>query len=119
MIKHIAIGFLNGVDPVEADRWYFRYHSRECVGFFGPWLRRYESYRAYTPPPESERFGGRGGRLTELWYDSVESFTEAKPFDRPFTLALFTRVVEAPPAISTFVGYKPDVDFLKDSPLIP
>ena len=116
MIKHIAIGFLNGVDPIEADRWYFRYHSKECVRFFGPWLRRYESYRAYAPPPEAERYGARGGRLTELWYDSVESFTEAKPFDRPFSRASFTRAVEAPPAVSTFVPAMPTEDFLGKEP---
>ncbi len=34
MIKQAAIGFLNGVDSMEADRCYFRFHSKECVRFF-------------------------------------------------------------------------------------
>lgn len=116
MIKQTAIGFLDGVDPIEADRWYFRHHSKECVRFFGPWLRRYESYRAYEPPPEAERFGVRRGRLTELWYDSVESFVEAKPFNRPFSRASFTRVVKAPPAAGALVPAMPTEDFLGKEP---
>jgi len=116
MIKQVAVGFLDGVDPIEADRWYFRYHSKECVRFFGPWLRRYESYRAYQPPPEAERFGVRRGRLTELWYDSVESFIEAKPFERPFTRPSFTRVVDAPPPAGAFVPAMPTEDFLGKEP---
>jgi len=116
MIKQVAIGFLDGVDPIEADRWYFRFHSKECVRFFGPWLRRYESYRAYHPPPEAERFGVRRGRLTELWYDSVESFIEAKPFSWPYTRPSFNRFVEAPPAAGAIVPAMPTEDFLGRAP---
>lgn len=116
MIKHVAIGFLNGVNPIEADRWYFRYHCRECVRFFGPWLRRYESYRALEAPPEAGQFGVRHGRMTELWYDSAESFMEARPFSRPFTRPAFTRSVKAPPAASTLVPAMPTEDFLGKEP---
>jgi len=116
MIKMTAIGFLNGVDPVEADRWYFRYHSKECVRFFGPWLRRYESYRALATPAEAGPWGVRGGRLTELWYDSPESFVEAKPFERPYTPASFTRVTQALPSLATIVPAMPTEDFLGKEP---
>jgi hypothetical protein len=116
MIKQVAIGFLDGVDPVEADRWYFRYHSKECIRFFGPWLRRYESYRAYNAPPGAEHFGVRQGRLTELWYDNIESFIEAKPFSWPFTRSSFTRFVQAPPAAGAIVPAMPTEDFLGKAP---
>lgn len=116
MIKQAAIGFLNGVDSMEADRWHFRFHSKECVRFFGPWLRRYESYRALEPPPEAEPFGVRRGRMTELWYDSVESFVEAKPFNRPFTPGSFTRAAEDPPAAAALVPTMPTEDFLGKEP---
>jgi hypothetical protein len=116
MIKQVAIGFLDGVNPIEADRWYFRYHSKECIRFFGPWLRRYESYRAYDPPADAKRFGVRSGRLTELWYDSVESFVEAKPFGWPFTRPSFIRFVEAPPAAGAIVPAMPTEDFLGRAP---
>lgn len=85
MIKHVFVGVLNGVDEIMRERWYFRYHGKEVVRFIGPWLKRYETYKAYDPPPEAKRFGVVGGRMTELWYSSVEDFVEAKPNDRPYT----------------------------------
>jgi len=36
MIKHVFVGFLNGADEILGERWYFRYHSKEVVRFFGP-----------------------------------------------------------------------------------
>ncbi len=78
MIKHVFIGYLNGINEIEAWRWYVRYHSKEAIRFFGPWLRRYETYRAYPPPPEAKRFGAVGGYVTELWFTNVEEFIESK-----------------------------------------
>lgn len=85
MIKHCFV-FQPRTNRIETDRYYFRFHSKEVVRFFGPWLRRYETYRAYDAPPEADRFGVRRGRMTELWYDNVEAFIEAKPLERPYTL---------------------------------
>ncbi len=116
MIKQVAIGFLDGVNRIEADRWYFRYHSKECIRFFGPWLRRYETYLAHAPPPGAERFGVRGGRLTELWYDSVQSFAEATPYDWPFTRGAFSRVSKAPPAAGALFPAMPTENFLGKAP---
>lgn len=118
MIKDVFLGFLNGVNPVEGERWYFRFHSKEVVRFFGPWLYRYETYRAYAPPPEAKRFGALGGRMTELWYDNVESYREAKPNSRPYTRAPWTATI--PP--SGIVGARiivpamPTEDFLGKEP---
>lgn len=117
MIKMTAIGFLNGVDRTEADRWYFRYHSKECIRFFGPWLRRYESYLAYDFPAAAEPWNPLGGRLTELWWDSVESFQECRPFGWPFTPAAFTRVTQAPTGSGVVVPAMPTEDFLGKHPL--
>jgi len=116
MIKQVAIGFLDGVDPVEADRWYFRYHSKECVRFFGPWLRRYESYRAFQPPTDAQEYGVKQGRLTELWYDSVDSYIEAKPYNWPFTKSAFTRVTPTSPTAGALVPAMPTEDFLGKAP---
>jgi len=71
MIKHVFVGFLNGAPEIEGERWYFRYHSKEVVRFFGPWLRRYETFNAYDPPQEARQLGAVGGRMTELWYANV------------------------------------------------
>ena len=86
MIKHVFVGFIHGVEKVVGERWYFRYHSKEVVRFFGPWLRRYETYPAQAIPPGSERFGVVGGRLTELWYDKPEDMLEADVMRRPYTM---------------------------------
>ena len=43
MIRQIVSRFLHGHDPIMAERWYYRYHCKEVVRAFGPWLRRYET----------------------------------------------------------------------------
>ncbi len=76
MIKEIVIGYLSQApNPVLADRYYLRSHGPDVVRMSGPWLRRYESYKAYNPPPEAiERFGARAGRYTELWFNNTEEY---------------------------------------------
>ncbi len=102
MIKHCFV-FEPGIDMVLFNRWYFRFHSKECVRFFGPWLRRYETYRAYNAPAED----------FDAWHKAV---VESPPRYTPPAWAREALFVEM---ASTFVPYKPDVDFLKDNPLIP
>jgi len=117
MIKHVFVGWLQRVNPVEADRWYFRFHSKEVVRAVAPWLRRYETYRAYEPPPEAERFGVRDGRLTELWYDNVAAFNEADTVNRPYSPAPFQFTRESPMvAAVTIVPAMPTEDFLGKEP---
>lgn len=84
MIKHVFV-FQPAISMIEADRYYLRFHSKECIRFFGPWLRRYETYRAYDAPSEADRFGVLRGRMTELWYGRVEDFMEADPNRKPYT----------------------------------
>jgi hypothetical protein len=84
MIKHVFI-FQPSINMIEADRWYFRYHSKEVVRFIGPWLRRYETYRAYDAPATADKYGVRRGRLTELWFNNVPEFIEAGAGGRPYT----------------------------------
>jgi hypothetical protein len=84
MIKHLFV-FQPAVSMVEADRYYFRFHANEVVRFVGPWLCRYETYRASNAPKEADRFGCLRGRLSELWYRSVGEFREADPENRPYT----------------------------------
>ena len=49
MIRHVFI-FEPPVSLDVFDIWYFRHHAPECVRFFGPWLRRYETYRIKQVP---------------------------------------------------------------------
>jgi chalcone isomerase len=85
MIKHVFI-FEPRMNPIEADRYYFRFHSKEAVRAVGPWLRRYETYRAWNAPAQADKFGIRRGRLSELWYENLEAFAEAKVYSRPYTV---------------------------------
>lgn len=115
MIKRVFVGYLSSVNVIEGDRWYFRFHSKECVRFTGPWLRRYETYRAYDPQPAAKRFGALCGRLTELWYDSVEAFIEADSDSRPYTPPPFPFPFMGGAAV-TIVPAMPTEDFLGREP---
>lgn len=115
MIKHVFLGAA-WKSMIEADRWYYRFHSKETLRFVGPWLRRYETYRAYEPPPEAERFGVRNGRLGELWYDSLEAWIEAAPNSRPYTPPPPAAVANRTPGARTMVPARPTEDFLGKEP---
>lgn len=117
MIRQIVSGFLHGHDPIIAERWYYRYHCKEVVRAFGPWLRRYETYKTLPPPPQAERFGVRGGFLTELWYANLEDYVEAEPYARKWTpmppLPAGTAEVEP---CHILVPARPTEDFLGKEP---
>ena len=55
------------------ERWYWRAHAPQTQRSLGPWLRRYESYRALPAPPEAEAVGYYNYRLSELWFDRLEA----------------------------------------------
>lgn len=121
MIKHVFVGTMTGIDEITAERWYFRYHAPEVVRAIGPWLRRYETFKAYPPRPEAEALGVVGGRMTELWYASVEDFIEAKVASRPFTTEpkLLEAMVQDPSKVFagiTIVPAMPTEDFLGKEP---
>jgi uncharacterized protein (TIGR02118 family) len=84
MIRHVAL--LEPPVPLDQfDAWYTTVHSVECMKLYGPWLRRYESYKARTPAAGDVQTVYYQGRYTELWYDSVESFREAAPMSRTYS----------------------------------
>lgn len=85
MIKHVFIGFLRDEHETDALRFYLRYHSREIVRAVGPWLRRYETYRGFQPPPEAKKYRAVGGYMTELWYSGIDDFVEGRADFRPYT----------------------------------
>ena len=69
----------------EHDRWYFRYHSKEAMNWFGPWMTRYGTYKAYDAPPEADDSLVKQGRVTEIWYNSVQDFDDAGSLRKPYT----------------------------------
>jgi hypothetical protein len=76
LIKEAVIGFgSTAANQIVSDRFYLRYHGPDVVRISGPWLRRYESYKAYDPPPEAvARFGAKRGRYSELWFSNLEEY---------------------------------------------
>ena len=120
MIKHCFIFSINRNDPV-GDRFYFRFHSKECIRFFGPWLTRYETYRSFDVLAEAAiaRYGVMSpGRVTELWYRSVDEWNEAKPNSRPYTAPPggWQRGTSTVPRPVTMVPAMPTEDFLGKEP---
>jgi len=80
MIKEAVIGLFDDMEPVMADRYYFRFHGPDVMRISGAWIRQYDSYKTYEPPPEAiQRFGARRGRYTELWFDNLEAYTNRPP----------------------------------------
>jgi hypothetical protein len=67
----------NNVLPV-MERWLLQVHAPETIARIGPWLTRYQSYRATSPPPEMyaevENFGYYNWRVTELWHRPGEAY---------------------------------------------
>jgi hypothetical protein len=115
MIKHIFVGFLDKVSALEGTRWYFRYHSKEVVRYVGPWLRRYETYKAFLPPVEANRYGAVGGFMTELWYANVNEFIEAGADAKVYTSPPGGWEVALGPV--TIVPAVPTEDFLGKQPV--
>ncbi|MEZ5916010.1 MAG: hypothetical protein R3C40_00290 [Parvularculaceae bacterium] len=59
------------------ERWLLRTHAPETVSRVGPWLTRYQSYRAVPPPPkmhrDAEAYGYYNWRITELWTAEIRA----------------------------------------------
>jgi chalcone isomerase len=114
MIKHVFFGFLRKVHPTDALRYYLRFHSKEVVRSVGPWLRRYETYQSFPPPPEAKKFRALGGFMTELWYPANADYLEAKADERPYTPPPGGWSAALGPI--TFVPAMPTEDFLGKEP---
>ncbi|WP_176596515.1 MULTISPECIES: hypothetical protein [Sphingobium] len=86
MIRNVYMMNLNSLDALPRwERWYWRHHAPEAVEAMGPWLRRYQSWRAI---PEREDFSPLGHynyRWTELWFNDFEIM------DRPLVLTWWDR----------------------------
>ncbi len=80
MIKEVVIGLFSGLPSAAADKFYLRFEGPNVTRICGAWLRRYQSYRAYDPPPEAvEHFGAKRGRYTELWFANLEEYQTRPP----------------------------------------
>jgi hypothetical protein len=62
------------------ERWLLQIHAPETIARIGPWLTRYQSYRATPPPPamyaDVENYGYYNWRVTELWHRKNEPYPQ-------------------------------------------
>ncbi len=79
MVRQLWFGYLNGVDKLEGEKWYYRYHAPEFFRWYGPWLRRYETFNVFDPPNEAvQKYGARRGKYTEMWWGSVNDYKDSR-----------------------------------------
>ena len=103
-----------GVSLEEGERWYLDTHSREVKEH--PGLLRYVSHRAL----ENPLFSGVWHRMSELWYENMDAWRRAAVDSPPrYTPPPWNGEYPFVHLASVFVRDKPDVDFLKDDPIIP
>lgn len=122
MIRTFWFGIMDGMDPAnqpDADKWYIKTHAREFRRWFGAWLRRYQTYKAYVPKGGLSglptRFGLKAGWHTEMWWTSEVEFVEANPI-RYFDLYTpFNGPQPMDPVFTTTMAV-PDKDFLDIEP---
>lgn len=122
MLKQLWFGYLHGVNTPAGFAWYYNTHAKEFVRWFGPWLRRYETYVASVPPNVSrnviQTFGIVPGRYTEIWWTDKEEFVEANSLDltKPYTQLPGGYTPEQIFGALTISQARPDHDFLRKEP---
>ncbi len=79
-VKHyILIDLKPEADQLALDRWYLAHHGPENRRAVKAWQRNYLSYRSYLPSEKAlAAYPLQYGRLTEIHFDSVTDFREAR-----------------------------------------
>jgi hypothetical protein len=109
-----------GISLEEGEKWYLNVHSQEVKQ--QPGLLKYVSHRSITVPKHEKHgpFPTPWQRVEELWYEDFAAWRNANIESPPgYTRPTWGKEEPFVDMVSIFVGYKPDVDFLKDNPLIP
>jgi len=93
------------IDHIAAmERWYYRDHSPEIVGRYGPWSVRHDSYLPIAAPDDARQFGFFNWRMTEGWWRDIP-----KPGAQG---ALSFTVPPVTPKVATcFIPWQPTEDF--------
>jgi len=108
------IKYPEGVSLADGERWYLEVHSQEAKE--QPGLLRYVSHRVIENPPIETPWH----RVEELWYENFDAWRKAVvEFPPSYTPPPWSKEYPFIDTISNFIRYKPDIDFLKDNPLIP
>ena len=103
-----------GVSVEDGEKWYLEVQSQEVKQQSG--LLKYVSHRALEDSPMPSPWL----RVSELWYEDFDAWRTANVDAPPhYTSPPWTDGGSFLDVASTFVRPKPDIDFLRDNPLIP
>ena len=121
MVKMVWVfGYPESVSVEEGEKWYLEVHSQEVKQF--PGLRKYLTWKVLDVkelPWYEEEYARKQPecvRITELWWDDVESWLKLRggrvkltppPWGEPWLIAR-----------PVFVDEKPECDFLNEIPEI-
>jgi hypothetical protein len=109
-----VIKYPDGVPIENGEKWYKEVFAPEAKQ--QPGLLKFVSHRVMKNPPIVTPYH----RVTEMWYESFDAWRKAVIDSPPkYTPPPWGRKEPFVDMVSTFLPYKPDVDFLKDNPLIP
>jgi hypothetical protein len=105
-------------DAQSTDRWYREVHGPEYMRYWGPYMTRYETYRAIEPTQlAEEQFGCRNYRITDQWFISDEALREGRRTPGPPSPGNGSRIPgtrrhpRAAPTASTVIPGRPTEDF--------
>lgn len=105
----------NSVNLEDSGKWYLEVHSWEVKQQGG--LLRHVSYRT---PLANSPLASPWVRVAELWYEDFMAWEKANlTSPPPYTPPPWGGSDPFVDMASEFAGYNPDVDFLKDNPVIP
>jgi hypothetical protein len=105
MIKSIVMHDIPMTHVAAMERWYYRDHSSEIVGRYGPWEQRHDSYVPVDAPPEARAYGMYNWRVTEGWWREL-------PKPGPQGCMAFTVPPVWPKVATCFIPAQPTEDFL-------
>lgn len=133
-----AIKYPDGVSVEEGEKWFLEVHAKEALNQSG--LLKFISYRCLERSgmpsipdmalPEGMAYPGKGKqagegpttwvRIVEYWYTDFDAWKEAVIASPPeYTPPSWGGKYPFVEMASTFIDYKPDVDFLKGNYIVP
>jgi hypothetical protein len=108
------IKYPDGIPLEIGEKWYLDTYVKESAQQVG--LLKYISHRVLEKPPIRTPWQW----VEEFWYESMDAWRRAVIESPPhYSKPSWDKAEPSVDMVSTFVGLKPDVDFLKDNPLIP
>lgn len=111
MIKWLwLMRYPEGVPVEEGEKWYFEVHTQEAKNF--PDLKKYLTWKVLDVPERPTNFV----RVTELWYDSLESWRHTYAVRHQYLKTPGPGGVLDPPAEVVCIDEKSGYDLMRGIP---